>query len=416
MAQKLKFGNGTFATKEGSTLAYNDENNNYKPLPFTTTRDSIATRVNKEGLIEVVGNDIPRIDYKDDSKGALLLEPSRSNNLLQSNQFDTTWLKSSGVTITSEQTISPEGINNGWKFEKTAASYKSIGQNYTSSSETTFSIFAKKGTLSVITLLANINSGTNLYQRFDLENGIVSTGSGMSSSNIEEYGNGWYRCSSTFTNTNVQRLDCYLDFAENEAGFIYIYGAQAEVGSYATSYIPTNGSSMQRAADTASGAGNSEVFSDSQGVLFANIAGLTNDDDVRIISISDGTNDNRIYIGLDDEPNKLYFYMTIGGTFVMGFVDIVLNQTEYNKIALTYKSGQSSIYLNGFLVNLDDTTFSNGNLNRLDFKNRGTGNPFYGKTKELGYYDEILTDLELEYLTSYRSLNELVTELNLNEL
>ena len=43
-------------------------------------------------------------------------------------------------------------------------------------------------------------------------------------------------------------------------------------------------------------------------------------------------------------------------------------------------------------------------------------NDFYGKTKELGYYDEILTEEELEYLTSYRSLNELVTELNLNTL
>jgi hypothetical protein len=39
MAQKLKFGNGTWATKEGSTLAYNDEGGNFKPLPFTTTRE-----------------------------------------------------------------------------------------------------------------------------------------------------------------------------------------------------------------------------------------------------------------------------------------------------------------------------------------------------------------------------------------
>ena len=79
MAQTYKFGNGTWATKEGSTLAYNDENENYKPLPFNFERDSIATRVNKEGLIEVVGNDIPRIDYTDSADGVLLLEPSRTN-------------------------------------------------------------------------------------------------------------------------------------------------------------------------------------------------------------------------------------------------------------------------------------------------------------------------------------------------
>ena len=56
MAQKLKFGNGTWATKEGSTLAYNDENENYKPLPFNFERDSIATRINKNGKIETINS------------------------------------------------------------------------------------------------------------------------------------------------------------------------------------------------------------------------------------------------------------------------------------------------------------------------------------------------------------------------
>ena len=34
MAQTLKFGNKVWAAKEDSVLAYNDINNNYKPLPF----------------------------------------------------------------------------------------------------------------------------------------------------------------------------------------------------------------------------------------------------------------------------------------------------------------------------------------------------------------------------------------------
>ena len=97
MAHKLKFGNGTWATKKGSTLAYNDENNNFKPLPFTTTRDSGATRVNKEGLIEVVGNDIPRIDYTDSAEGALLLEPSRTNLITYSQDFSNWSIISSGI-------------------------------------------------------------------------------------------------------------------------------------------------------------------------------------------------------------------------------------------------------------------------------------------------------------------------------
>ena len=50
-------------------------------MPFDFSRASSATVVNKDGLIETVGSGQPRIDYKDDSKGALLLEPSRSNIL-----------------------------------------------------------------------------------------------------------------------------------------------------------------------------------------------------------------------------------------------------------------------------------------------------------------------------------------------
>ena len=65
--------------KKDTILAYNDETSNYKPLPFNFSRDSSATVVNKDGLIETVGSGEPRIDYKDDSKGALLLEPSRTN-------------------------------------------------------------------------------------------------------------------------------------------------------------------------------------------------------------------------------------------------------------------------------------------------------------------------------------------------
>jgi hypothetical protein len=81
MANTLKFGNGQWATKVGSTLAYNDEGGNFKPLPFNFTRSTSATRVNKDGLIEVVTNNKPRIDFLNDSNGALLLEPSRTNLL-----------------------------------------------------------------------------------------------------------------------------------------------------------------------------------------------------------------------------------------------------------------------------------------------------------------------------------------------
>ena len=87
MANTFKFGNGNWAVKDGYVLAYNDENNNFKPLPFDFTRASSATRVNKQGLIETVPSGKPRIDFLNNTSGHLLLEPSRTNSLLQSNQL-----------------------------------------------------------------------------------------------------------------------------------------------------------------------------------------------------------------------------------------------------------------------------------------------------------------------------------------
>ena len=107
MANTLKFGNGEWYGKKDTILAYNDENNNYKPLPFDFSRASYATVVNKDGLIETVGSGEPRIDYKDNSKGALLLEPSRTNTAFPSENFSV--FGSGSSTIVTNQSISPDG-------------------------------------------------------------------------------------------------------------------------------------------------------------------------------------------------------------------------------------------------------------------------------------------------------------------
>ena len=52
MAKTFNYGAGIWATKTGSSMAYNDQNDNYKPTPFSVTRDSIATRINKQGRSE----------------------------------------------------------------------------------------------------------------------------------------------------------------------------------------------------------------------------------------------------------------------------------------------------------------------------------------------------------------------------
>jgi len=388
MGQTYKFGRGTWATKEGSTLAYNDEGNNYKPLPFSFERDSIATRVNKEGLIEVVGKDIPRIDYTDSADGVLLLENSATNLYSYSNK-SSEWLKTNWTT-TDNYAISPDGTQNAFR----AVSLNTSGILYQtatgSSGVNTLSVYAKS------------NTSTNQKFRF-FGNGNTLTSDDFTVTNE------WKRIEFSYTYSSVT---AGIKGASNELSDILFFGFQHEVNDFATSYIPTSGSSVQRAAETANGSGNSEVFNDSEGVLFADISALDSESTNKFISISDGTIGNRINIVFDTSNN-------INARQAPGSVNIStsgVNILNSNKIAYEYQSGSQELWVNGFKIGETSVTSLPSGLDRLNFDSFNGGDDMYAKTKELGYYDTALTDEELEYMTSYRSLNELVTELNLNTL
>ena len=406
MAQKLKFGNGTWATKEGSTLAYSDTNNAFKPLPFTTTRNSIATRVNKQGLIEVVGNDIPRIDYTDSAEGVLLLENSATNYVKHSESIDS-W--STGFSSLSPNVVTADyaqGVYSNTvadRIQLTVNSSNTVSQVYQvlpiTSGECTASVWLKSlsGTPTI-----SIIDGYNTVGSFKL---VTLT-------------NEWVRHTLTFTATASDFIPQFLllnGTTSSSADFL-AYGFQVENGSVASSYIPTSGSSVTRQADTASGSGNSEVYGNNGGVLFWNAKAFDNMGNLALTG-SNGTNAERF---------QLYFHTTtsdrIKSNVVTGNVAIapmqsqVLDVTTFHKCANSFANNNHALWVDGFKVDTDTNGGVSQGVDRLNFDN-GTGtSDFYGNTKEIAYYDTALTDEELEYLTSYRSLNELVTELNLNTL
>ena len=429
MAQKLKFGNGTWATKEGSTLAYNDENNNYKPLPFTTTRNSIGTRVNKEGLIEVVGNDIPRIDYTDNADGALLLENSATNFITYSEDFSDAYWNKFDSSVTSGF-VSPDGSTNAFKLIEGNANTQHglLRSNFPINVQRTLSVFVKKGENERFFISDYNKFGYTIGVIFNLTSGTIESNQNDSiylNPKIEPYLNGWYKCSVTWTNTTGLTVPFFGNailgtnsYQGDGVSGLYVFGAQLEEGSYASSYIPTNGSSVTRQADTANGSGNSEVFNDSQGVIFVDTAALVDDNTSKRISISDGSSNpnNLVCIDMSEYTNTIVGRIRTSNSEVAFLQSASQNQTQKNKIAVKYKVNDFALWINGFEVDTDNNGAVPIGLNDVSFDRGNGSNDFYGKTKEVAYYDEILTDLELEKLTSYRSLNELVTELNLNTL
>ena len=389
MSQTLKFGNGTWATKKGSTLAYNDEDGNFKPLPFTYTGAGKGTRVNKQGLIEVVENDRPRIDYKDSEDGVFLLEKAATNLATYSNK-SSEWSKTNWVT-TDNYAVSPDGTQNAFRA--------------VSSNNSGFLYIGSNGSSGTNTLSVYVKSNTNTNQKFR----FFANGATLFSDDFTATSE-WTRVQFSYT---FSAVTAGLYSATNELSDVLFFGFQHEVNSHATSYIPTQGTIQTRVQETASGSGNSEVFNSEQGILFANIAANANDGSDREITLSDGTNTNRVVIGYNTS-NQIVVAVISGSVQMLNTVttDILLNK----KIVLKYKQNDFALWIDGIKVYTDliGSTFSENTLNQISFNRPDTNASVYGKIKELAYYNEVLTDLELETLTSYRTWEEMVKELNLN--
>ena len=230
---------------------------------ITFSRTSTATRVNEQGLVEVVSADIPRFDHEyDASTGVvkslgLLVEEQRTNSLYYSNDFSQDplpatavqgWFKQNSHPVPTQSVVGPDGVSNsGWRFYRTATNQYILQQvagagthtlsAWVRSSAATGS-FTMQGYNSTDKTMATLFTATNEWQRFSITISPTTT-------------TNYYPCIPTNINT---------DF--------YVWGAQLELNkSFETSYIPTSGSTATREPDNASITGDnfSDVYNQEEG-------------------------------------------------------------------------------------------------------------------------------------------------------
>ena len=220
---------------------------------FTFTRATTATRVNASGLIESVASGVLRLDYPvTGGCPAALIEASGTNLALQSEAFNTTWTNvSNNLTISANvsSTLDPAGGNTADLLTVVTSSTQcQLSQNITTVSGTSyvFSIFGKKGSGATDLNSFRVASPTNINTvTIDWDTGVLSqTGSGATSQN---YGNGWWRIIIPFTAASTTTTIQAVTFATYATGLSSLrWGAQFEVGSTATPYIPTTTGSVFR--------------------------------------------------------------------------------------------------------------------------------------------------------------------------
>lgn len=306
--------------------------------------------------------DVPRLDYTNSSCPSILVEPQRTNVFTYSEQFDNAIWTKTRSTVTANATTAPDGtLTADFLTQQTGeTSAGNINQSFTNTIGVTytFSVFAKKNTKNFIGLRSNSVGAGISY--FDLLNGTLGTVGASHTAKIESYDDDWYRCSITYTATVVSLLNLiYIADSSStivtDSGGVYLWGAQLEAGSYATSYVPTIASSVTRNADLISKTGISSLIGQTEGTMFVegSFAALSAAIK-RMFSLSNGSTNNDILIQNSANSTDVQFVVVNGGTIQVSItVSSAITFGTNFKAAFVYSENYFAAFINGVKVGQD---------------------------------------------------------------
>jgi len=396
---------------------------------ITFTRASDATFFDANGTLQTASNDAPRFDHDpataaNPSRG-LLIEEARTNLLVRSEEFSTTWVTSNSA-ITANSVAAPTGSTTADTLvENNAANFHYVEQlvsTTTNSNNYVFSCFVKAGTRSAarITILEGATLSRQVRATADLASGTV-VGLGLNSGSltaatIQNVGSGWFRISvAGILGGSDTSIRCLVFIGQDTSTFnytgdgtsdIFIWGAQLEAGAFPTSYIPTTTAAATRAADSAVVTPVSSFYNQSEGTLFAEA--------MRTQAVAAGAFPVMVWLQANDPTVRMVLLATSGRAYFaansvatteweigasLAKYDITLG-TAF-KIAGGYAADNVAVSMNGQSVDTDTAAqvLSGLTIFRIGRSN-GATNFWNGHIRKIAYWPKRLTNTLLEQLTT----------------
>ena len=385
-----------------------------------SVKEVIGGQVSGTPLLRTAAINEPRLEY--DASGnplGLLIEEARTNIISTSEALQVASnraIAESSVSPTGEQTAQTWRVNG-----VTAPSSPYMFGTPTIVSGTTYtcSVFVRLPTSgpTVEPRYVKMSSQTKIQSGetiFDLQEGTVVS-SNMLSESITPVGNGWYRISVTniAVESGANRFSFILWPIINATGDSYVvsesddgkalfetFGMQTEAGAFPTSYIPTSGSTVTRAADFASASSFKYHQNSTQGTLY--VAFTPNVDSSNFLRVAEfGYSNLRFSIQIVNGAIRHYTRNAANNTNnVIGTPYLyTLNSTQ--KTAFTVSAGYAAQSTNG--TNAQSETDVLGlNESNVGFYIGRSGHlaQLNGHIKQIQYYPKRLSNAQLQALTS----------------
>ena len=310
-----------------------------------------------------------------------MLEPSRTNLFPYSEDFsDASWSKQN-VSLTSNYELSPSGNLTADRVITTNTGvdlYQDISVVENTSYQLTF--------------YAKLRDGEDIQARFyDLSNSSNISYVNYSSQLSD---NEWKRVEIEVTTPlGCTSLRVWLVALTSTVIDVSYWGAQLEEGSYATSYIPTQGSISNEVADVCSQTVPSGIIGQTEGTMYFQTNKLFSSGTRSIaLAYTSGSSYYQIYLTSSNQIR-----VDVNGSLLV--ITSAINLNILNKIAFAYKSGENILYVNGVELASSTSTTIPTSLNDFYLGN-SLGNEQSGSYKDFKLYNTRLSNAELQALTT----------------